>query len=107
MQPLSARRWSAAYLGPWGACLTGHAGGTGGSSCINDVTDASGLGTGVSVVRVVVTSPDGKTMQVRPVTVGGGKFFAFPFGKGPKPWKWTAYDGSGHSVASGQVTPLA
>jgi hypothetical protein len=117
--------WSAAaYLGPWGACLTGHASGTGGSSCIDDVTDASGLGTGVyfwtsgvpaialgsadqSVVRVVVTSPDGKTMQVRPVAVGGGKFFAFPFGKGPKPWKWTAYDGSGHSVASGKVTPLA
>jgi hypothetical protein len=116
--------WSAtAYLGPWGVCLAGHASGTGGSSC-TEATSAPGLGTGVyfwtagvpavalgsagpSVVRIVVTSPAGKTMQVRPVTVGVGRFFAFPFGRGPKPWKWTAYDGSGHLVASGKVTPSA
>jgi hypothetical protein len=116
--------WSATvYLGPWGICLTGNAGGTGGSSCL-EATSVTGLGTSVffwtagvpavalgtadqSVARVVVTSPDGKTTQVRPVTVGGGQFFAFPFGRGPKPWKWTAYDGSGRSVASGKVTPEA
>jgi hypothetical protein len=56
-----------------------------------------------SVVRVAVTSPDGKTTQVRPVTVGGLKLFAFPFGQGPRPWRWTAYDGAGHVVASDQV----
>ena len=56
------------------------------------------------VARVVVTSPDGKTTQMRLVTVGGARFFAFPFGQGPKPWKWTAYDGSGHAIASHKVT---
>jgi len=116
--------WSAAaYLGPWGACLTGQAGGTGASSCMN-ATSAAGLGTGVrfwtdgvpavavgsadqSVARIVVTSPDGKTTQMRLVTVGGARFFAFPFGKGPKPWKWTAYDRSGHAIVSNKVTPRA
>jgi hypothetical protein len=114
--------WSAtAYLGPWGACVTGQAGGTGASSCM-DATSAAGLGTGVmfwtdgvpavavgsadqSVARIVVTSPDGKTTQMRLVTVGGVRFFAFPFGKGPKPWKWTAYDRSGHAIVSDTVTP--
>ena len=57
------------------------------------------------MVRIVVTSPAGKTTQVRLVTVGGAKFFAFPFSKGPKPWKWTAYDASGHAIASGMVSP--
>ncbi len=114
--------WSAtAYLGPWGVCLVGEAGGTSASSCTN-ATSAAGLGTGVmlwtdgvpavavgsadqSVARIVVTSPDGKTTQMRLVTVGGARFFAFPFGKGPKPWKWTAYDGSGHVIISDKVTP--
>jgi hypothetical protein len=118
------RAWSAtAYLGPWGVCLVGQAGGTGASSCMH-ATSAAGLGTGVmfwtdgvpavavgsagqSVARIVVTSPDGKTTQMRLVTVGGIRFFAFPFGKGPKPWKWTAYDGSGHVIASDKVPPAA
>jgi hypothetical protein len=114
--------WSAwAYLGPWGACLTGQAGGTSTSSCMG-TTSTARLGTGVmfwtdgdpavavgsadqSVARIVVTSPGGKTTQMRLVTVGGARFFAFPFGQGPKPWKWTAYDGSGHAIASDKVTP--
>jgi hypothetical protein len=118
------RAWSAtAHLGPWGVCLVGQAGGTGASSCMHP-TSAAGLGTGVmfwtdgvpavavgsedpSVARLVVTSSDGKTTQMRLVTVGGIRFFAFPFGKGPKPWKWTAYDGSGHVIASDKVPPAA
>jgi hypothetical protein len=114
--------WSAtAYLGPWGVCLTGQAGGTGASSCMA-ATSAARVGTGVmfwtdgvpavavgsadqSVARIVVTSPDRKTTRMRLVTVGGVRFFAFPFGKGPKPWKWTAYDGSGHVIVSDKVTP--
>jgi hypothetical protein len=114
--------WSArVYLGPWGICLTAQGGGVQASTCMETMS-ATGLGTEVifwtagappvavgttdrPVTRVVVTSPDGKTMQVRPVAVGGGTFFAFPFGKGPKPWKWAAYDGSGHAIASGKVTP--
>jgi hypothetical protein len=116
--------WSVtAYLGPWGACLEATAGGTNAGSCV-DTTSASALRTNVmfwtsgvpavaagsaaaSVARIVVTAPDGKTMQVHPVTVGGAKFFAFPMGKGPRPWKWTAYDGSGGVVASSQVTPVS
>jgi hypothetical protein len=116
--------WSAtAYLGPWGICVTGKAGGASVSSC-QDATSGSDLSTNPvfwtegtpamtagsaapSVVRIVVTSPAGKTTQVRLVTVGGVKFFAFPFSKGPKPWKWTAYDASGHTVASGQAIPGA
>lgn len=62
---------------------------------------------GRPVTRIVVTSPDGKTTEVRPVTAGGARLFAFPFGPGPKPWKWTAYDGSGRAVTSGKVTPQA
>ena len=57
------------------------------------------------VARIAVTSPDGKTTQVRLVAVGGARFFAFPVGKGPRPWKWTAYDRSGHVITSGEVAP--
>jgi hypothetical protein len=114
--------WSAAaYLGPWGACVRAKSVGPSESSCV-DTTSASALGTKVllltadttsvacgsaaaSVTRIAVTAPDGKTSQVHPVTVGGAKFFAFPLGQGPKPWKWTAYDGSGAVVASSMVTP--
>jgi hypothetical protein len=110
--------WSAAaYLGPWGVCMEAE----GGGGCV-DTTSVSGLGTNVrfwtagvpgvavgsadaSVVRIAVTSPDGKTMEVHPVTVGGARFFAFPIGTGSRPWKWTAYDSSGKVVASSQVTP--
>jgi RNA polymerase sigma-70 factor (sigma-E family) len=116
--------WSVtAYLGPWGICLEGTAGGTGADSCV-DTTSASALHTNVlfwtsgvpavaggsaaaSVTRIVVTAPDGTTSQVSPVTVGGAKFFAFPMVKGLRPWKWTAYDGSGGVVASSQVVPLS
>jgi hypothetical protein len=96
-------------------------GGTDASSCAEG-TSAAALGTGVmfwtggnpavavgsadrSVARVVVTSPAGKTTRVRIVTVGGARFFAFPFGQGRKSWKWTAYDGSGHVIISDKVTP--
>jgi hypothetical protein len=116
------KAWSVrAYLGPWGACLVGQADEARGSSC-EEVTSASRIGTGAwfwtggvpavamgsadpSVARIAVTSPDGKTTQVHPVVVGGARFFAFPFGRGPKHWKWTAYDGSGHAISSGEVAP--
>src|SRR6185437_7552824 len=98
------KAWSVrAYLGPWGACLVslvGQAGEAGGSSC-EEVTSVSRNGTGMwlwiggvpaiamgsaglSVARIAVTSPDGKTTQVHPVAVGGARFFAFAFGQGPK-----------------------
>ena len=116
--------WSAtAYVGPWGACLYEKTGGGGSAGTCTDIASAAELGTSVQgwtagvpavaggsadrpVVRIAVTAPDGTTTQVHPVAVGGIKFFAFPFGKGPKHWKWAAYDGSGHVVASGEVIPV-
>jgi len=117
------KAWSVrAYLGPWGACLVGQAGGEAAGSSCEEVTSVSRNGTGMwlwtggdpalamgsagpSVARIAVTSPDGKTTQVHPVAVGGVRFFAFAFGQGPKHWKWTAYDGSGHAITSGDVVP--
>ena len=120
--------WSAtAHTGPWGTCLTassggaggaggaeGGAGGIGGAGC---VTAGSGPGTRIlfttigargvacgiaapSVARLVVHRPDGSSVQVRPVTVAGQKFFAFATSPGSQPLTWTAYDGSGGVVAS-------
>jgi len=113
--------WSVtAYVGPWGVCLEAvAAAGSGASSCIG-ATSMSDLGTnivgwpvgpmavavgsaGASVARIVVTAPDGKTTTVHPVAVGVFRFFAFPLGMGPKAWKWTEYDGSGHMVRSDTV----
>src|SRR5262249_13634481 len=115
--------WSAtAYVGPWGVCLEATAAsGSGTSSCLG-ATSMSDLGTnllgwsaaptapavgsaGASVARIVVTAPDGKTTTVHPASVGAFRFFAFPLGPELKAWKWTAYDGSGHMVRSGKVTP--
>jgi hypothetical protein len=105
--------WSAiAYLGPWGVCILSEAG----SVCAPAA--ASHLGTAVmtstssstprvitgvaapSVVRIVVHQPDGTVTQVRPVTIGGQKFFAFSQTSGSQELSWTAYDRSGGVVAS-------
>jgi hypothetical protein len=114
--------WSAAaYLGPWGACVQATSGGTSESSCIG-TRSVSALGTKVmlltagtpavacgsaaaAVARIVMTAPDGTSTQVHPVMVGGARFFAFPVGRGTRPWKWTAYDGTGGAVASAKMTP--
>jgi hypothetical protein len=111
------KAWSAvAYQGPWGICVKTN----GGGSCM---AATSGLGTSemfdtggsprmfagsasAAVAWVIVRRPDGTTTRVVPVTVGIQRFFAFPLSPGHKPWRWTAYDGSGHVVASGQVTPI-
>jgi hypothetical protein len=105
--------WSAfAYLGPWGVCVVSVTG------PICAATSASDLGTEVmastesstpevvtgvaspSVVRIVVHQPDGTVTQVRPVTIGGQKFFAFSETKGAQGFSWTAYDSSGVVVRS-------
>jgi len=113
--------WSAtAHVGPWGVCLQAGAAGSSVSSCMG-ATSMSDLGTntmlwsdgptavavgsaGASVARVVVTAPGGKTTTVHPAAVGAFRFFAFPLDRGPKAWKWTAYDSSGHIVRSDTVT---
>ena len=53
-----------------------------------------------SVTRVAVTEPDGTTVQVRPVTIGGQKLFAVALRPGTRPLRWVAYDGAGKVVAS-------
>jgi hypothetical protein len=112
--------WSAAaYVGPWGLCVEDSGGGTRGSSCVPVI---AGLGTSVmswtastpevaigsaaaQVTRLVVTRPDGSTTQVRPVQVGGQKFFAFAMSAGHKKVRWAAYDSSGGLVASSTLIP--
>jgi hypothetical protein len=109
------RTWSAvAHQGPWGICIEV----SGGSDC-TATTFGSGtkerfftvgdpgvfVGTAsASVVRILVERPDGTSFQVRPVTIGIERFFAFPLNADHKPWRWTAYDSTGHVVASSQVT---
>ena len=53
-----------------------------------------------AAARVVVTQPDGTKIQVRLVTVGGKKVFAFAVRAGAKPIRWVAYDSAGKVVAS-------
>jgi hypothetical protein len=107
--------WSAtAYLGPWGVCVETEGGGV---SAVNCTPATSALGTGIlfwtgdapqvaggsasaPVARVVVHRVGGTIVQVRPVTVGRQKFFAFPMGGSYKPLTWKAYDRSGKLVAS-------
>jgi hypothetical protein len=110
---IGGNTWSAsAYLGPWGVCIVSVTG----SICAPAA--ASTLGTAVmastesgtprvitgvaspSVVRIVVHQPDGTVTQVRPVTVGGQKFFAFSETSGSHPLNWAAYDSSGDVVRS-------
>jgi hypothetical protein len=109
---VSGHAWSVtAYLGPWGICVESS---TGGGYC----TTASGLGTSLlfreqgtpgvaggtasaAVTRVVAYPPGGASVQTRPVTVGGQKFFAFPLAHADKAVRWKAYDSAGNVVASG------
>jgi hypothetical protein len=110
------RAWSAtAYLGPWGTCiaLDGTAP-EGGGLCVPTVprvTTVETLNPGgtpevaggvapATVTRVAVTEPDGTTVQVRPVTVGGQKLFAVALRPGTKPLRCTAYNSAGKVIAS-------
>jgi hypothetical protein len=107
--------WAAtAHLGPWGTCITVTDPQILGLACVPSVSvpaivltlDQGGtpeIAGGIlspSVARVVVTQPDGSTVQVRPVTVGGHKFVAFEVHPGAKPLRWVAYDSAGKVVAS-------
>ena len=108
--------WSAtAYLGPWGICVESGVGGTTTGECLptrstlatnllfrgGGTPNVAGGVASVSVTRVVARVPGSPDVQVRPVAIGPQKFFAFPVPDGKKVVHWTAYDSSGHVVASG------
>ena len=112
-------KWSEMlYLGPWGICGIDP----NGSICWAPVTSlprrTSSFGWGggpaiaagsasESVVRIVVTLHDGSVIQVRPVRVGGAKFWAFgipnALAQDVNQAPWTAYDRAGHVVATGRM----
>jgi hypothetical protein len=107
--------WSAtAYLGPWGTCMLVTNPQLNGVACVPSVSgpavvlmldqggtpEIAGGVLSASVARVVVTQPDGSTVQVRLVRVGGHKFLAFAVRPGAKPLRWVAYDSAGKVVAS-------
>jgi hypothetical protein len=109
------KAWSAtAYLGPWGICIGLDGGAAPGGACYQSVPAATGVITlnqgrtpeiaggvaAASAARVVVTQPDGTKIQVRLVTVGGQKLFAFAVRPGTKPLRWVAYDGAGNVIVS-------
>jgi hypothetical protein len=112
---ISGHKWSViAHTGPWGACFEFEPSVT---ECVplplfNTIVSASMSGATAqlyvrvaepSVVRVRVREPNGTTFAVRPVTIGGQKFFAFAAATTVKPgsFSWVAYDAAGHQVASG------
>jgi hypothetical protein len=106
------------YQGPWGICL--KVSGIGTVGCGPALSDVLGGNiacwtsgklsyifgqTSASVTRVVLAVPGARSIQVRPVRVGGQKLFAFVF-EAPTTANnlgWKAYDSSGAVVSSGQV----
>jgi hypothetical protein len=114
------KAWSAtAYVGPWGTCIAlggGAASGGAGFPSAPALTGVLALNQGStpeiaggvaasSVARVVITQPDGSRVQVRLVTVGDQKVFAFAVRPGAKPIRWVAYDSAGNMVASSTAAP--
>ena len=111
---VNGRAWSAtAYLGPWGICTQVPATGltsacapaisvldSGYWSLMGGELSVGGGRVPASAAWVIVHQPDGTTTKVWPVTVGGQKLFAFGLLTGPNRLSWTAYDNSGHVVAS-------
>lgn len=110
---VSGHAWSVtAYLGPWGICLESSAGGGDcmptaaglGTNLLFRAAGSPGVAGGIAsavVTRVVAYPSGGAAVQVRPVTVGGQQFFAFPLAHGDKAVRWKAYDTAGNVVASG------
>ena len=111
----SGAGWSAtAYLGPWGICIPVVDPQPAEVACVPSVPasavvlnldqggtpEIAGGIASASVARVVVTQPDGSTAEVRLVTVGGHKFFAFAVRPGAKPLRWAAYNSAGNVVAA-------
>ena len=108
--------WSVSvYEGPWGTCIVTTPGGI---YCLQlDHTATAVLGgwggdppgpafgsaaPGVASVRVSLSN--GKSVQVKPVTVGDGRLFAFWVGAGVSPIGWTTYDAAGRVTGTHSMT---
>ena len=108
--------WSASvYEGAWGTCFVTT---PGGDSCgqFNLAATAilGGWGSdppgpafgsaapGVASVRVALSN--GKSVQVKPVSVGDVRLFACWIGNGVSPTGWTSYDAAGRVTGSGSIT---
>lgn len=68
-------------------------GGSGGGSSYGSAAPA--------VAYLTVTLAGGGSVRVTPVTVGDERLWAFDLPAGRSPKRWTAYDASGHKLASG------
>ncbi len=107
-----------AHLGPWGICVTFS--GPSAPGCIPVTSPAPGTNvefwnqdplnyvvgatSAAPVVRLVFAMPGERSIQVRPVRIGGQKLFAVAFRGTAKSLSWKAYDNSGAVVASGRVS---
>jgi len=112
---LGGQTWSvSAATGPWGVCFlvfgntmcepltsTGFVMSAGSGRVEVSVGEAD-----PTVTMVVIFNVHGKDITVRPVTVGGRKFFAVgtSFSTKSNTLHWGAYDATGQKVASGEFT---
>jgi len=103
--------WSAsAYLGPWGICAeisdgstcvpTGTQPGTGEMLVSPNHGLVQIVGSAAAAVTRLAVSAGRTTVQVRPVSVGGLKFFAVAVPAFSGNVRWVAYDAAGRVVAS-------
>ena len=107
-----------AYLGPWGICVTFSGPST--LSCMPITSPAPatsamfwnqdslsyvvGATSAAPAVRLVLTVPRERSIQVRPVRIGGQRLFAVAFRGHATSLSWKAYDNSGAVVASGRLS---
>ena len=108
--------WSVSvYEGAWGTCFVSTPGGTYCGQFSLAATAVLGGGGGDSpgpgfgsaapgVASVRVSLSNGKSVQVKPVSVGDGRLFAFWIGNGVSPTGWTSYDAAGRVTGSGSIT---
>jgi hypothetical protein len=108
--------WSAsAYEGPWGTCFIPSLSATfclqetrlGGTAVLggwgSDPAAAFGSAApGVALLKITLSN--GKSVQVRPVTVGNERLFAFWPGVGVWPTGWTSYDAAGRVTGTHSMT---
>ncbi|HEY0937639.1 MAG TPA: hypothetical protein VGD91_28360, partial [Trebonia sp.] len=112
----AGQSWSVtAYEGPWGTCFAT----SDGSDCLplrqltttavlasvgavsGEMTSVGSAAPGVAMLRFTLS--DGTAIQVKPVTVGDERLFAFAVGAHLTATRYTAYDAAGQAIATGPV----